>query len=56
MRPPEEQTFDPHTPIDPANEEQLKSVAAALDATPNEVREAVGKVGPNPTAVSIWLT
>ena len=56
MLPAEEQKFDPHAPIDPADEEQLKVMAAALDATPDEVKEAVEKVGPNPTAVSIWLT
>jgi hypothetical protein len=56
MRPLEDQSFDPHTPIDLENTEQLQTLAEALEVAPEDVVEAVGQVGTNPTAVSIWLS
>lgn len=56
MRPDEPKSFDPHTPIDPDNAEYVERVADALAVSPREVRQAVEKVGGNPTAVTIYLS
>lgn len=55
MRPDEPNTFDPHEPIDLADAAKLKQVSEALDATHEELVEAVEKVGPQPIAVAIFL-
>jgi hypothetical protein len=41
--------------IDYLDQEQLRYWAERLEATPAEVVEAVRTVGPNCTAVAIWL-
>ena len=55
MRPDEPKNFDPHEPIDLADAAQVKQVARALDATHEELAEAIEKVGPQPVAVAIFL-
>jgi len=56
MRPDEPKVFDPHEPIDLADEVKVKQVTKALNATPEELAEAVEKVGPKPPiAVAIYL-
>jgi hypothetical protein len=49
------QVFAEHQPIDPDNEGQVRYWADRLKAAPEDVREAVAAVGPNCTAVAIWL-
>jgi hypothetical protein len=58
--PDEIKSFDPdkadgHEEIDPRDRDQLHYWAARLKATPDELIEAVRTVGPNSTAVAIWL-
>ena len=55
MRPDEPTKFDPHEPIDLGDAAKVKQVAEALDATHEELVEAVEKVGPQPVAVAIFL-
>jgi hypothetical protein len=55
MRPDEPNKFDPHEPIDLSDEAKVKQVAEALDATHEELAEAIEKVGPQPVAVAIFL-
>lgn len=55
MRPDEPKNFDPHEPIDLADEAQVKQVTEALDATEEELADAVDKVGTGPVAVAIFL-
>lgn len=55
MRPDEPNTFDPHEPIDLADEAKVKQLAEALDATAEELTQAVEKVGPKPVALAIYL-
>ena len=55
MRPDEPTKFDPHEPIDLADAAKVKQVTEALDATHEELVEAVEKVGPQPVAVAIFL-
>lgn len=55
MRPDTPQTLDPHEPIDLADAAKVKQVAEALDATHDELIQAVAKVGPGPVAVAIYL-
>lgn len=55
MRPDEPKNFDPHEPIDLADEAKVKQVTEALDATHEELAEAIEKVGPQPVAVAIFL-
>jgi hypothetical protein len=57
---PEEKSFDPakadgREEINPRDRGQLHYWAGRLKATPDELVEAVRAVGPNPTAVAIWL-
>jgi hypothetical protein len=58
--PEETKSFDPanadgHEEIDPRDHHQLQYWAGRLGATPEELMEAVQTVGPNSTAVAIWL-
>jgi hypothetical protein len=55
MRPEKQKAFDPHKLIDVDDEKQLRQVGAMLDASPEEISEAVEKVGPQPVAVAIFL-
>ena len=55
MRPDEPKNFDPHEPIDLADAAQVKQVTEALDATHEELAEAIEKFGPQPVAVAIFL-
>ena len=55
MRPDEPKTFDPHEPIDLSSEGKVAEMSEKLDATPQELAEAVVKVGPQPVAVAIFL-
>lgn len=55
MRPDEPKNFDPHEPIDLADAAQVKQVTEALDATHEELAEAIDKVGSQPVAVAIYL-
>jgi hypothetical protein len=56
MRPDEVRSFDSPALIDVADEAQLRAVAEQLDASPEDVAEAVERVGPNLTAVELWLS
>jgi hypothetical protein len=47
--------FSEHQPIDPRDEGQVRYWAQRFDATPEELENAVRAVGPNCTAVAIWL-
>ena len=49
------QVFGEHHPIDTGDAGQVRYWADRLKATPEEICEAVGTVGPNCTAVAIWL-
>jgi hypothetical protein len=51
----EPRSFDPHEPIDLADEVRVQDLTEALDATPQELTEAVEKVGPQPVAGAIYL-
>lgn len=42
--------------IDLADPDQVRAVAAQLEVEPADVEEAVAQVGPNLTAVALWLT
>lgn len=55
MRPDEPRTFEAPPLIDVMDEGQLAYWSERLDATADELREAVREVGPNRTAVAIWL-
>jgi hypothetical protein len=49
------QVFDEHRPIDLDDDAQVRYWAERLQATPQEIHDAVRAVGPNTTAVAIWL-
>ena len=49
------QVFGEHQPIDPEHDGQVRYWADRLKVRPEDVREAVQAVGPNCTAVAIWL-
>jgi hypothetical protein len=51
----EPQQPDTHEEIDTGDHHQLRYWTRRLKATPEELTEAVRTVGPNPTAVAIWL-
>lgn len=51
----ETKSFDPHERVDLTNSDQLKTLGKALDATPEEIGDAVEKVGDHPRAVAIFL-
>lgn len=55
MRPEEPRSPEPRV-IDAADPEKLREVAAELKCRPEVVAEAVEKVGPNRTAVELYLT
>ena len=55
MRPLEEKSFDPHDPIDLDDGRRVSELASRLQVTPDDIAEAVVEVGPNPTAVAIYL-
>jgi hypothetical protein len=55
MRPDEPSTFDPHEPIDLSSAVKVAEMSEKLDATPQELAEAIEKVGPQPVAVAIFL-
>jgi len=52
---PEDQSPQDRRTIDAADPEQLREVAAELKCRPELVAEAVEKVGPNRTAVELYL-
>jgi hypothetical protein len=47
--------YDEHEPIDLMNDGQVRYWCERLSASPDEIRKAVTAVGPNCTAVAIWL-
>jgi hypothetical protein len=49
------QVFDEHRPIDLDDDAQVRYWAERLQATPAEIAQAIQNVGPNTTAVAIWL-
>jgi hypothetical protein len=55
MRPDEPKLFDPHEPIDLSDEGKVAEMIEKLDATAEELAEAVEKVGPQALAVAIFL-
>ena len=56
MRPQEDRAFeDPHRPIDLRDAAEVAYLMDRLGATPAELAEAVNTVGPNRTAVAIFL-
>ena len=55
MPSPEPRSFDPPAFIDLEDERQVEHWTRALQATPEELRQAVRKVGPHHTAVEIYL-
>lgn len=56
MRPDEPRHIEPDDhEIDLGNAEHVRYWTEKLDATPQELNEAVEAVGPNKTAVAIWL-
>lgn len=55
MRPDEDRSFEPPAVIDLEDSRQVNYWADRLQATPDEISEAVQNVGPNRTAVAIWL-
>ena len=55
MRPDEPKNFDPHEPIDLDDKAQVELLSKALEATEDELADAVAKVGPKPVAVAIFL-
>lgn len=55
MRPDEPKTFDPHEPIDLSNEAKVREMTHKLECSPEELVEAVEKVGSQPVAVALFL-
>ncbi|HEY9217509.1 MAG TPA: DUF3606 domain-containing protein [Phenylobacterium sp.] len=55
MRPEERPSFDPPPLIDLKDQRQVAYWTARLDATGEELQEAIREVGPNRKAVAIWL-
>lgn len=55
MRPEEARAFEPPPLIDLKDHTQVAYWSERLDATFEELRQAVREVGPNRTAVAIWL-
>jgi hypothetical protein len=55
MRPDPDRSFDPPSVIDLKDQRQVDYWADRLQATPDEITEAVENVGPHRTAVAIWL-
>ena len=51
---PDERPAEPRV-IDAGNPDSLRQAAEELRCTPETVAEAVQKVGPNRTAVELWL-
>jgi hypothetical protein len=55
MRPKEPRTFDAQPLIDLQDKPQVHYWSRRLEVTPAEITDAVRAVGPNRTAVAIWL-
>ncbi len=55
MRPEESRAFEPPPLIDLMDHGQVAYWTERLDATLEELKQAVREVGPNRTAVAIWL-
>ena len=55
MGPDEDRSFEPPAMIDLQDDGQVTYWAERLQATPDEINEAVQNVGPHRTAVAIWL-
>ncbi|HEY8618137.1 DUF3606 domain-containing protein [Phenylobacterium sp.] len=55
MRPNEERSFDGPGDIDLGDAEEVRYWAERLEASPEELADAVEKVGPNRTAVGLYL-
>lgn len=55
MRPEDPRTFEPPPLIDLKDATQAAYWSERLDATLEELRQAIREVGPNRTAVAIWL-
>jgi hypothetical protein len=56
MRPEEDRTVQIPSLVDVNDEEQLRAIADHLEASPEDVSEAVAAVGPNLHAVELWLS
>jgi hypothetical protein len=55
MRPQEPRSFEGPGDIDLGNPDEVRYWADRLEATPEEIAEAVEKVGANRTAVGLYL-
>ena len=55
MRPDEPKTFDPHEPIDLADEGKMAEMIEKLEVSRDELTQAVETVGSQPVAVAIFL-
>lgn len=55
MRPQEHRSFDGPGDINLEDPDEVSYWAERLEATPEELAEAVEKVGPNRTAVGLYL-
>ena len=55
MRPEEPRSFDGPGHINLDDPEEVRYWAERLEATPEEIAEAVERVGPNRTAVGLYL-
>lgn len=55
MRPEEPRAVEPAPLIDLMDETQVAYWSERLDASIEELRQAIRQVGPNRTAVAIWL-
>jgi hypothetical protein len=55
MRPDEQRSFEDSREINLDDQEALRFWAERMEATPEELAEAVHKVGANRTAVGIYL-
>lgn len=53
MRP--DEPMDEHATIDPNDIGQIASIAERLATTPDELREAVARVGGHPVSVALYL-
>lgn len=51
----EPKSFDPHEAVRLDDPQQMQALSEALDATPEEISQAVEKVGDHPRAVAIFL-
>lgn len=56
MRPGEERSFDAPARIDVRDPDAVRRWAERYSVDPRDITQAVEQVGPNPTAVELWLS